>query len=338
VKRAPVGDGSTVAPVILGVDAGNSKTELLVATLDGEPSALVRGPGTNAHGAGADGCISDIARLVERAALQPPAEHGAFFLCGVDIPSDIVEVTEAVNRTGWVRAATVDNDTFALLRAGSDAADVVAVVCGAGINCAGRSADGRVARYPSLGWETGDWGGSVMLGRDVLFHAARGEDARGRPTALTEIVRAHFGMSIAEVGEAIHYGRIGAGRLGELAPEVVRAAEDGDAVAGELIGRLAGEIVLMVVRALADLGVEAADVVLGGGMLRAGSGPLFDEVIVRLAAVAPAARPVAATDPPVLGAALVALEAAGAPTDAGVRLRAAMRAGVASEDLPSGTA
>jgi N-acetylglucosamine kinase-like BadF-type ATPase len=324
--------------VVLGVDAGNSKTELLVATLDGEPSALVRGPGTNAHGAGADGCIADIARLVERAELQPPAEHGAFFLCGVDIPSDIVEVTEAVDRTGWVRAATVDNDTFALLRAGSDAADVVAVVCGAGINCAGRAADGRVARYPSLGWETGDWGGSVMLGRDVLFHAARGEDGRGRPTALTEIVRAHFGMSIPDVGEAIHYGRIGAGRLGELAPAVVRAAEDGDAVAGELVARLAEELVLMVVRALADLDAESADVVLGGGMLRDGSGPLFDQVIARLEEVAPAARPVAAVDPPVVGAALVALDAVGAPTEAGARLRAAVRAGLAPLSLASGAA
>jgi len=324
--------------VVLGVDAGNSKTELLVATLDGEPSALVRGPGTNAHGVGADRCIADIARLVERAELQPPAEHGAFFLCGVDIPSDIVEVTEAVDRTGWVRAATVDNDTFALLRAGSDAADVVAVVCGAGINCAGRAADGRVARYPSLGWETGDWGGSVMLGRDVLFHAARGEDGRGRPTALTQIARAHFGMSIAELGEAIHYRRIGAGRLGELAPAVVRAAEDGDAVAGELVARLAEEVVLMVLRALADLGVASADVVLGGGMLRDGSGSLFDQVIARLAKVAPATRPVAAVDPPVVGAALVALDAAGAPAEAGARLRAAVRAGVAPVRVTSGAA
>jgi N-acetylglucosamine kinase-like BadF-type ATPase len=324
--------------VVLGVDAGNSKTELLVATLDGELSALVRGPGTNAHGLGADRCIADIARLVERARLQQPAEHGAFFLCGVDIPSDIVEVTEAVDRTGWVRAATVDNDTFALLRAGSDAAYVVAVVCGAGINCAGRAADGRVARYPSLGWETGDWGGSVMLGRDVLFHAARGEDGRGRPTALTEIVRAHFGMSIPDVGEAIHYGRIGAGRLGELAQAVVRAAEEGDAVAGELVTRLAEELVLMVVRALADLDAESADVVLGGGMLRDGSGPLFDQVIARLGEVAPAARPVAAVDPPVVGAALVALDAVGAPAEAGARLRAAVRAGLEPVSLASGAA
>jgi hypothetical protein len=65
--------------LILGVDAGNSKTELLAATLEGDPFALVRGPGTNAHGRGADGCLADIAPLVQRAGLNAPAEHGAFF-------------------------------------------------------------------------------------------------------------------------------------------------------------------------------------------------------------------------------------------------------------------
>jgi N-acetylglucosamine kinase-like BadF-type ATPase len=321
---------------VIGIDAGNSKTELVVSGLDGRPSAYVRGPGTNAHGRGADGCVADLARLVERAAFIPPADHGVFFLCGVDIPADIDELTEAVARTGWVRRATVDNDTFALLRAGSDGPDAVAVVCGAGINCAGRAADGRIARYPSLGWETGDWGGSEMLGRDVLFHAARAEDGRGEPSVLAEIVREHFGLAVDELGEAVHYGRIRQGRLGELAPKVVAAAEDGDAVARRLIERLAEEVALMAVRAFADLGLERADVVLGGGMLRHGRGLLFDEVVARLRRLAPGARPVAAVDPPVVGAALVALDAAGAPAEAAATLRASFRAGLVPDEVGAG--
>jgi N-acetylglucosamine kinase-like BadF-type ATPase len=322
--------------VIVGVDAGNSKTELLLATLDGQPFAYVRGPGSNAHGLGADGMVDALGKLVERSGLEAPAEHGAFFVCGVDIPSDIVELSAAVNGTGWVRGSTVDNDTFALLRAGSDSPDAVAVVCGAGINCVGRAAGGRITRYPSLGWETGDWGGSEMLGRDVLFHAARAKDGRGEPTVLHDIVCTHFGMSVEEVGEAVHYGRMRQGRLGELASAVVAAAADGDAVAHALIERLAGEIVLMAARALADLELEAGDVVLGGGMLRNGRGLLFDEVVKGLHRRVPRARPVAAIDPPVLGAALVALEAAGAPIASVERLRAAFRAGLAAEDVRAG--
>jgi N-acetylglucosamine kinase-like BadF-type ATPase len=323
------GDGAE--SMVIGVDAGNSKTELVVVRLDGVPIAYVRGPGTNAHGRGAEGCVADIGRLVARAAVATPAEHGAFFLCGVDIPEDVADVSAVVARTGWVRGSTVDNDSFALLRAGSDAADVVAVVCGAGINCVGRGGDGHIARYPSLGWETGDWGGSVMLGQDVLFHAARAEDGRGRPSVLPELVGSHFGMSVPQLGEAIRYRRIPVTRLGELAPAVVAAAADGDEVARTLVERLAEEVVLMAARALADLGVESADVVLGGGMLRGGSGLLFDEVVERLARVAPHARPVAAEQPPVVGAALVALEAAGASPDAAQALRAAFRAGLRPE-------
>ena len=84
----------------------------------------------------------------------------------------------------------------------------------------------------------------------------------------------------------------------------------------------------MATRALADLGLEEADVVLGGGMLRGGSGLLFDEVVARLQRRAPLARPVAASQPPVVGSALVALEAVGAPATAAQALRAAFHDGL----------
>jgi N-acetylglucosamine kinase-like BadF-type ATPase len=321
---------------VIGFDAGNSKTELVVAALDGTPTAYVRGPGMNVHGLGPEAGITALGRLVERSRLGAPAELGVFFLCGVDIAADIEEVTDAVARTGWVERSIVDNDSFALLRAGSDASDAVAVVCGAGINCVGRAADGRVARYPSFGWETGDWGGAEMLGRDVLFHAARAEDGRGPASLLPELVRAHFGLSIEELAEAIHYRRIREGRLGELAPAVVAAAAGGDEVALMLVDRLAREVALMAVRALADLELEEADVVLGGGMLRDGSGLLFEAVVEQLAERAPRARPVAASQPPVVGAALVALEEAGAPAAAGQALRAAFRNGLQPEEVGAG--
>jgi N-acetylglucosamine kinase-like BadF-type ATPase len=321
---------------VIGIDAGNSKTELVVAAPDGTPTAYLRGPGMNVHGLGAEAGIAALGPLVERSSIEPPAEVGVFFLCGVDIPADIAQVTDAVDRTGWVQRSIVDNDSFALLRAGSDAPDAVAVVCGAGINCVGRAADGRVARYPSLGWETGDWGGAEMLGRDVLFHAARAEDGRGPASVLPELVRTHFGVSVEELGEAIHYRRIREARLGELAPAVVAAAEDGDEVARMLVGRLAEEVALMAARALADLALDEADVVLGGGMLHGGDGLLFVEVVERLERRAPRARPVAASQPPVVGAALVALEAAGAPAAAGDALRAAFRDGLRPEEVGAG--
>src|ERR687885_2350503 len=285
--------------VVLGVDGGNSKTELLAASLDGDLVAQARGPGNNAHFAGVDATVDFLGRLVAEAGLDAAAAHGVFYLCGVDVPADREQLSAALEHAPWLEHASVDNDVFGLLRAGTDEGDAVAVVCGAGINCAGRSADGRVARYPSLGWESGDWGGSVMLGREVLFLAARAEDGRGEPTVLRDLVREHFGLPVAEVGEAVRYRRIPVARLGELAPEGVRAAEDGHAVARRLVERLAGEVVLMATRALADLCFieRPVRVLLGGGMLRSGTGLLYEEVVARLARAAPPAKPLAVTEP-----------------------------------------
>jgi N-acetylglucosamine kinase-like BadF-type ATPase len=282
--------------LVLGVDGGNSKTDVVVATTDGEPVSFARGGGSNSHGPGGSAaCIDVIASLVE---LEQQAERAVLFLCGADLPHDVIELTQLARARGWARDVTVDNDTFALLHAGTDAADAVAVVCGAGINCVGRS--GRnVVRYPALGWETGDWGGAEMLGQEALYHANRAVDGRGEPTALAELVELHFGKPVVEVGADLHYKRMPRSRLGELAPAVI--ASD-DAVALELTQRLADEVVLLVERALRDLGLAEADVVLGGGML-ADRGRLFGLVAEELSA-----EPIVPTLPPVAGAVLAALE------------------------------
>jgi len=309
--------------VVVGVDGGNTKTDLAVATLEGEVLASVRGPGSNSHGLGSVGAVAVIAALVDGVAFDHPAEYGAFFLCGADVARDIAELSAEIEARSWTRAATVDNDTFALLRAGSDRPDAVAVICGAGINCVGRRADGRVARYPSLGWETGDWGGAEAVGRDALFLAARAEDGRGESTALVDVVRSHFKLPTAyAVGEAVHYRRLRDVRLGELAPAVVAAAGDGDAVARALVERLANEIVLMIHRALADLELQEGDVVLGGGMLAPGEGFLHERVV---AALPSRAVPVVPDAPPVAGAVLAALDAVGASDDAKRRVREELR-------------
>jgi N-acetylglucosamine kinase-like BadF-type ATPase len=283
---------------VLGVDGGNSKTDVVVATSDGEPVSFVRGGGSNSHGPGGSAaCIELIASLVD---LGEQADRAVLFLCGADLPHDVIELTQLARARGWAREVTVENDTFALLHAGTDADAAVAVVCGAGINCVGRSRD-RIVRYPALGWETGDWGGAEAVGQEALYHANRAVDGRGKPTALVELVELHFGKPVVEVGAVLHYKRMPRARLGELAPAVV--ASD-DPVARGLTQRLADEIVLLVERAVRDLELDNADVVLGGGML-ADRGRLYGLVAEQLAA-----EPIVPTLPPVAGAVLAALEGA----------------------------
>ena len=236
---------------------------------------------------------------------------------------------ERASRAGWAAAVSLDNDTFALLRAGTSAANRIAVVCGAGINCVGVSAEGGIVRFPSVGVISGDWGGGATLGTEALFLAVRAEDGRGQPTALREAIMEHFGTaSVVEVTAALHFGELPRNRLNELVPVLLRVAAAGDAPAIAVVERLAEEVFLLARVALDRLRLrdQPTDVVLGGSVLAARHALLMEGVSRRLAAFAPRANLLVVDDPPVLGAALLGLDALGAGPDAEIAVRTALLA------------
>ena len=165
------------------------------------------------------------------------------------------------------------NDTFAILRGGTDQPWGVAVTCGAGINCVAVAPDGTTARYLSHGTLTGDWGGGIGLGHAVMWHAMRGWDGRGPATALGAAVAAHFGLaSVRDVAVAMHRGELGEADLITLSAVLFPVAASGDQVARSLVSRQAAEVQLMAVAAMGRLGM-AAGRRHGGARRRAYSSP-----------------------------------------------------------------
>jgi len=333
--RAATGAAEAGRPpaAVLAIDGGNSKTDVALVAADGTLLALATGGGSNPQGLGIDRAMEVLGGLVEEAAARadldparrPLAAHGAACLAGADLPVEEERLQRAVHAAGWARNTRVANDTFALLRAGSERPWGVAVVCGAGINCVGVAPDGRQARFPSLGRISGDWGGGGDLAEEVLWWAVRSEDGRGPRTALELAAAAHFGLgTVADLTEAIHLERIPLQRLRELTPVLFRVAAAGDDVARGLVDRLADEVVVMATVALRRLGLldDDVDVVLGGGVLTARDPTLLGRIDDRLAAAAPRARTRVTTVPPVVGAALLGLDRSGAGPEAERRLRA----------------
>jgi N-acetylglucosamine kinase-like BadF-type ATPase len=319
--------------LFLAIDGGNSKTDVVLADTTGAVLGHARGPGSSPHHLGLDGSLELLDELVGKAlgGLAPPVERVEVFLAGADLPVEVAALTAAVTARGWARNVAVDNDTFALLRAGIDTADAgtgaVAVVCGAGINCVARTGDGRSVRFPSLGEVTGDWGGGQHLAQLALWHAARGEDGRGPATALSPAVAAHFGRETAvDVGIGIHLGEIAPKRVNELTRVLFTVAADGDATAQSVLDEQADEIVAYARVAITrlDLAATAVPVVLGGGVLRGGWHQLGPRITAGVTAAAPRARLTFVDEAPVVGAALSALDALGA----GEQAHAALRQGV----------
>jgi N-acetylglucosamine kinase-like BadF-type ATPase len=255
-----------------------------------------------------------VARARAAAALPPSIglSQLSVYLAGADLPIEVERLNAGVGGLGLADAVTVDNDLFALLRAGTADPDAVGVVCGAGINAAGRRADGRTSRFPALGQVSGDWGGGHHLAALALYHAARAEDGRGPASALTGAVTAHFGLSTVEdVSIAMHLGDLAADRVDELCEVLFAVAAAGDPVASKVVHRLASEIEALVRVAAGRLGLLARPytVVLGGGVLTARHPQLHDDVLARVAALSPLATVTVLRSLPVAGAALLALDA-----------------------------
>jgi N-acetylglucosamine kinase-like BadF-type ATPase len=315
--------------LVMAVDGGNSKTDLALVSTSGELVATVRGPGCSPHKIGTAACVELIDGLLQQARAQARLESArpvaaVLLVAGADLESEEEELRGFAAQRDWADAIEVGNDTLAVLRAESDSCIGVAVTCGAGINAVGCAPDGRRARFAALGATTGDWGGGEDLGVAALGAAVRADDGRGPPTVLAQLVPAHFSLASGEdVAFAVHRRELAGGRLLELAPLVLRAADEGDSIAVELRARLVREVLAFVraaaARVLADL--DRYDVVLGGSVLT-GSASLAREVIERLREELPAAEPRVSALSPVMGSALLGLDLVGAHEDAYERLRA----------------
>jgi N-acetylglucosamine kinase-like BadF-type ATPase len=317
---------------LLAVDGGGSKVDAVVLSRDGQIVAATRVSNRSSDGDRPPDDLDAVAAAVEDAIGKAGLGRGdgvlpalgMYCLAGADLPQDDRRIVRWLARHGWTNEVVLRNDTFAVLRAGTERRWGVGVVCGFGTNCSGVAPDGREYRLPAIGELSGDWGGGIDIGTAALWHSMRAQDGRGRRTSLAAVVPQHFGMKRPrQVMEAMYLGRLPRARVVELAPLVFATAAEGDQVATSIVAQQADEIATMAVAAIRKLRLAELDVpvVLGGGIFRNGWPVFFDRIHEGVVRVAPRARLIVLTTPPVVGAALLALDRAHAPRAAYLRVR-----------------
>ena len=308
---------------MLAVDGGGSKTDAALVRRDGTVLGFARGPLSHPHHIGVEASADVIDGLA--AEVGAPADLAVLLLAGLDFPDEEETYQVEAERRGWATEVVVGNDTYAVLRAGTERGWGVAVTCGSGMNCVGVGADGRRVRFPSLGAVSGDvMDGGGAVGLAAVSAAARSEDGRGEKTRLEHLVPDHFGCATpVELARAIHAGTVPWHRLGELSPLVFAAAET-DAVAAEIVDRQAAEVVAFIRAAVNRLGLanEEVEVVLGGSVLQSGNRRLLAGIEAGVHEVGPKLSVSVARSRPIVGAVLLGLDRLGAGPDAYRRARA----------------
>lgn len=301
----------------LGVDIGNSKSHALIADENGRSVGFGTAGAGSWEAVGWEGAAAVLHDIVDQAVAMAGIDKGqiagaGFGFAGYDWPEDKAGHTALVASLGLTQAQVAfSNDTIVGLVAGAEAGWGVVVVAGTSNNCRGRDRQGREGRITGDGWRFGEYGGAAEIMLRAVQAVGLAWTKRGPETGLTAVFLAETGASDVEdmlAGLIRDRYALSAGH----APLVFAQAQAGDGVAQEIVGWAGEELGSLAVGVIRQLGLEAEafDVVLSGSLYK-GSGRLREAMAATIHAVAPQARLVRLTAPPVVGGVLWGMEVAG---------------------------
>ena len=318
---------------VLGMEGGGDHSHAIVADTSGEVLGIgVNDDPSNWEDVGieaAAGAIRSCVREALAGAGLPPEAVSASVIAigGMDFPMDAERVSGIPAALGLGEPWQIVNDSFAAMRAGTDRSFGMVVLAGNGSVVAGRGPAGEEARSLGLGQMFGDLGSETDISYAAVTAVAEAYTGRGPQTSLTELLCAAVDVARpVEFLDAAARGRIDITSFASL----VLAAADGDTVAAAILvkaGEALGDSAAHVVRQL-HLEEEDFDLVLAGSMFRTENPWMVDALNARVRPIAPGAHLQRLQDPPVVGAALMAIELLGPTAPAGAR--ASLAAGLGS--------
>ncbi len=301
----------------LGIDIGATKTAALICDENGNFIGDGQGGPGNHETVGFEGMEKSIKEALHGAMTQAQIQidqiaGAGFGIAGYDWHSEATIMKQVILKTGLPAPFKMVNDVVLGLLAGTSEGWGIAVVSGTGCNCRGwdreHKREGRVTGY---GITMGEGAGGSELIHRAMQIIGYSWTKRLPPTALAPAFVEMAGAKNLEdliQGYTEDYYSIGA----EAAPLVFRVAEQGDAVANDLVrwaGNELGQMALGVIRQLdfEDLEFEIA---LIGSMFKSGE-ILINPMRETVHAIAPKAKLIPVEVRPVLGAVLLGMEAGG---------------------------
>ena len=257
--------------IILGVDAGGSKTAVIVA--DGERNlARATGPGARMRSGKGIACATVIGEVSRRALADAGRLRAATLIAGVagaGREEERDELRQALRTEDFADRVVVIADTEIALAAAFGDRPGIVVTAGTGSVAIGRDHAGRLHRAGGLGWQMGDEGSGYAIGRAALGAVGRAADGRSPRTELTPLL---LRMTRSDNMDMLVRWAAAAGvpEVASLAPAVFEAAQMGDTIAAGIMDYAARELAALVRRLLPHFGMDErapVEVAMNGGLL-----------------------------------------------------------------------
>ncbi|AWB45798.1 ATPase [Paenibacillus sp. CAA11] len=301
----------------LGVDAGGSKTYAMIANEQGAVLGVGKG-GNGNHQKNREQAENSLQQAVSGAIMasgltKPQLEYSWFGLAGADREADLRILRPIISSFGLPQTE-ISCDTWIALRAGTESDYGIVLICGSGVNCAGKNPRGVTYQCGGFGYRFGDYGGGYDLSVEVFRSVLRADEGREKETVLSERLIQLLGYSsVSELREDyLDHSRDLSPHIAEL---LFQAADEGDQVATGLLNKQGDELGLAAAATIHRLAMEehSFDIVLAGSLLTKGdrSGIIRRAIEQRVKHTAPNGTLRVLTREPVVGSVVLAMESSG---------------------------
>ena len=291
--------------MLIGIDAGGTKNELVLCEKDGRVVNRLTAPGSNAADLGPENAAMRIASQVRELTDGRCETVDALFagLSGGGAPAISGEVRAVLTRElPFVKSISNGSDALNGLYAGVGAGDGMVVIAGTGTSAFVRCG-GVLTQVGGWGYLVDDAGSGYSIGRAVLNAAFRERDGRGESTRLTELVERQLGFNVLGAVPMIYQG--GKRTVASFAPLAFEAADMGDRQALAIVDNACRELRLLISTCASHLKKAPYMASLLGSLWKA---PRLLEGVRDL--LSPDYRLLRPDLPPVFGAAVAAAELA----------------------------
>jgi N-acetylglucosamine kinase-like BadF-type ATPase len=295
---------------VMGIDGGGSAIRVMITTPDLTVCGQSDGPTANPGVVGFETATRTIQDAMRAALASADLSPGQIAAVGIGIAG-----AAAHHAAGWLRevAAAVTPDALIVPSADFEIALVgavgrregVLVLAGTGSLAYGVNAAGQSALVGGWGYLLDDAGSGYWIGIRALAAVARAADGRGPHTSLTPVLLEALDLAQPlDLVPWLYLSETARTRaVAQLAPLVLDQAADGDLVAQVIVTGAAAELTQAAHTVMRRLDMPAPDFAFAGGLL-SGTNLLSESLCTALGLET---LPVP-YHPPVIGAALLALE------------------------------
>ena len=235
--------------IVVGVDAGGSRTTVVLAAPDGTELSRAEGPSGAVRPGQATRAAVAIVETARRATVgtgvRLPALRAVVGAAGAGREPEREALATALRAAELARHVRVVGDVELALHAAFGAGPGIVIAAGTGSAAFARTPDGALHRAGGHGWQLGDEGGGYWLGRRALALAARDQDGVGERAGLgVRIIRA---LELGSFDDLVRWAATATpAQVAHLAPEVLRAAREGDGAGQALVQEAARELAALV--------------------------------------------------------------------------------------------